>query len=89
MRARSPFVGGPPRLLAHSLAEVLWDQLLLDVSGGGGVFTLGDTSGLIGTTLAAAVSTKKKKEGHIGTVCRRRAIGGGEREAGRGLGFVS
>lgn len=44
------------RLLAHSLAEVLWDQLLLDVSGGGGVFTLGDTSRLIGTTLAAVVS---------------------------------
>lgn len=36
--------------------EALWDQLLLDVSGGGGVFTLGDTSRLIGTTVAAVVS---------------------------------
>ena len=44
------------RLLAHTLVEALWDQLLLDVSGGGGVFTLGDTSRLIGTTVAAAVS---------------------------------
>lgn len=46
----------PHRLLAHTLVEALWDQLLLDVSGGGGVFTLGDTSRLIGTTVAAAVS---------------------------------
>lgn len=44
------------RLLAHTLVEALWDQLLLDVSGGGGVFTLGDTSRLIGTTVAAVVS---------------------------------
>lgn len=43
------------RLLAHTLVEALWDQLLLDVSGGGGVFTMGDTSRLIGTTVAAAV----------------------------------
>lgn len=44
------------RLLAHTLVEALWDQLLLDVSGSGGVFTLGDTSRLIGSTVAAAVS---------------------------------
>lgn len=43
------------RLLAHSLAEVLWEQLLVDVSGSGGVFTLGDTSRLIGTTLSTVV----------------------------------
>lgn len=48
------------RLLAHSLSEALWDQLLLDVGGGGGVFTLGGTSYLIGITLAAAVSKDPK-----------------------------
>ncbi|CAM9517687.1 unnamed protein product, partial [Ectocarpus fasciculatus] len=48
------------RLLAHTLVEALWDQLLLDVSGGGGVFTLGDTSRLIGTTVAAVAEDIKR-----------------------------
>ncbi|CBN74503.1 hypothetical protein Esi_0028_0118 [Ectocarpus siliculosus] len=48
------------RLLAHTLVEALWDQLLLDVSGGGGVFTLGDTSRLIGTTVAAVAEDLKR-----------------------------
>ncbi|CAM9353211.1 unnamed protein product, partial [Ectocarpus sp. 13 AM-2016] len=48
------------RLLAHTLVESLWDQLLLDVSGGGGVFTLGDTSRLIGTTVAAVAEDLKR-----------------------------
>ncbi|CAM9191469.1 unnamed protein product, partial [Scytosiphon promiscuus] len=48
------------RLLAHTLVETLWDQLLLDVSGGGGVFALGDTSRLIGTTVAAVAEDVKR-----------------------------
>lgn len=53
-----PYLGHPCRLLAHTLADLLRKQLLLDVGGSGGVFTVGPTSRLVGATLAAAVRLK-------------------------------
>ncbi|CAM9703344.1 unnamed protein product, partial [Laminaria digitata] len=75
------------RLLAHSLAEVLWEQLLLDVTGSGGVFTLGDTSGLIGATLAAAADETKR----VAQTSERGAVPsfGGAGEGGGGGGHGS